>query len=284
MLRERLKSFTPLYSAYMRMRIARESRAMRRATGEAVAGRRMHAFCVGAAKTGTSSMSVMFGERYRSRHEPMSYHFHHLWGGREVIEGEPGLDEYLRQRDRYLALEMEASHYLLPAVPALVRLFPEAKFVLTLRECLPWMISMISEELFTRRHRKSYLWWRPWFRHTCGPAGGYRPEEGKLERAGLSTVRGYLRYWARHNREVLAAVPGDRLLILRLDELDAAQQKLADFLGIEADSLPASEVRINTRERKEIELEDLGIDHVKRIAREECGDLMARFFPEVALD
>lgn len=286
MLREHLKNFSPLYSAYMRLRIARESLAMRRAAarGEGVRdGRRMHAFCVGAAKTGTSSMAVMFGKNYRSRHEPMSYHFHHFWGGRDVIEGERGLDGYLLRRDRYLDLEMEASHFLLPALPALVRLFPEAKFVLTVRDCLPWMVSMMSEELFTRGNRKSYLWWEPWFRHVCGPAAGHPAEEARLAAAGLSTVRGYLRYWERHNREVIAAVPAERLLILRLDELDTAQESLAEFLGIAADSLPQSEVRINTRKAKEIELEDLGIDYVKQIARQECGELMERFFPGTQL-
>ena len=115
------------------------------------------------------------------------------------------------------------------------------------------------------------------------PAAGHPAEEARLAAAGLSTVRGYLRYWERHNREVIAAVPAERLLILRLDELDTAQESLAEFLGIAADSLPQSEVRINTRKAKEIELEDLGIDYVKQIARQECGELMERFFPGTQL-
>ena len=92
-----------------------------------------------------------------------------------------------------------------------------------------------------------------------------------------------MRFWARHNREVLQAVPASRLLILRLDELDTAQQRLGDFLGIEPDSLPRRQVRANTRSKKVIVLEDIGEDYVRGIAQEECGGLMAKFFPETPL-
>lgn len=267
----------------MRLRIARESLAMRRVSEDGLEPRRMHTFCVGAAKTGTTSVAEMFRHEYRAAHEPRSYHFHHRWGGKRSIDGEQGADDYFLRRDRFFNLEMEASHYLLPAVPVLVRLFPEAKFVLTVRDCRPWMISMISEELFTRKNRGSKLWWEPWFRDVCGPASGHPPEERVLAERGLSTVRGYMHYWDRHNREVLAAVPEERLLVLRLDELDTAQARLGEFLDISPDTLPQSEVRANTRKEKAVTLSQIGEDYVNAIAREECGEMMDRFFPEVSL-
>jgi len=277
MVRAILKKIPILYAAYIRLLMRKESAQMQRAEREGE--RRFHAYCVGAAKTGTTSLALLFSENFRAAHEPMSHHFNLTWGGRAKIEGDR-FDSYLEQRDRYLNLEMEASHNVLPAVPALVRLYPEAKFILTVRECLSWMESLISEELDTRENRDSYLWWQPWFRHTCGAAAGHPTEEKVLADVGLSTVRGYMRYWARHNREVLAAVPEERLLIVRLDQLDESHDRMAEFLGIDPNTLPKRESRANTRSDKAITVDCIGRDYVERIAQEECGELMAQFFPE----
>ena len=97
-------------------------------------------------------------------------------------------------------------------------------------------------------------------------------------------MRGYLRYWERHNREVFAAVPEDRLLVVRLDELDTSQQKLGGFLGISADTLPQRSVRSNTRKDKAINLEDIGSEYAAGIASEECGAMMSRLYPALSSD
>ncbi len=64
------------------------------------------------------------------------------------------------------------------------------------------------------------------------PNATYSRGEGELERLGLFPLDGYLGGWAAHYRRVLDAVPMERLLILRTEDLAISAGRLATFLSI----------------------------------------------------
>jgi hypothetical protein len=104
--------------------------------------RKIHCFCLGAAKTGTTSLASMFASHYRAAHEPecglVTQAVAKILG--EPIAAPDSLDKraehpdiaaWLRARDRRLNLEVEASHPLGYMAPWLAEVFPDAGFLIT---------------------------------------------------------------------------------------------------------------------------------------------------------
>src|SRR5690348_13414736 len=101
--------------------------------------RRFHAYCIGAPKTGTTSIAAMFRAHYRAAHEPSAQATNRLVIGalESKIAGE-SLVQHLRTRDATLGLELESAHPLGYLGGALARVFPGARFIITLREPKSW--------------------------------------------------------------------------------------------------------------------------------------------------
>src|SRR5436190_16002112 len=113
--------------------------------------RRTRFYCVGTGKSGTHSVAEMFSRNVRAQHEPealelidkiLDRHF-----GR-ITEAE--WTEWLRARDRRLALEVDSSHLNLDLLDFLLHEFPDARFLLTIRDCYSWLNSMFNQ---SRRFR-----------------------------------------------------------------------------------------------------------------------------------
>jgi len=120
--------------------------------------RRFHVFGVGLPKSGTHSIARLFGIRYRSDHEPRAPMTNVMlvrWIEGSLTDG--AFADFLRARDVRLNLEMEANHPLHHCTPLLVDLFPEARFILTIRDCYSWPNSEINQQL---ELRDSFPWGR----------------------------------------------------------------------------------------------------------------------------
>lgn len=111
-------------------------------------GRKTHVYCIGAAKTGTTSIAQIYNKVYRTAHEPeveqttgcvMDY----LSGRLSETE----CAKRLMARDKRLNLEMESSHPLGYFTPLLVSSFPDAKFLVTIRDPRSWIKSRINFHL-----------------------------------------------------------------------------------------------------------------------------------------
>jgi hypothetical protein len=244
--------------------------------------RRFHAFGVGAPKSGTRSLAGLFEHSFRAAHEPdvepvvamMDQRVHgRTDGGR--------LASFFRRRDRRLRLELESSHPTSFFIDVLVREFPDAKFILTIRDCYSWLESVWGQYLrlpqtesmeFWRRMRDAY--YRPErFRHA--------PEERVLAERGLYTLDGYLSFWERHNTQVLTLVPEERLLVVRTHEIARDAERIASFLGVPAAALDTSRSHLNRAESTRGLLWQIDPSFVERKADLYCRPLLARFFPEV---
>lgn len=207
-------------------------------------GRKIHCFCLGAAKTGTTSFASMFESCYRSAHEPDTVALTEAVA--EIIDDRPAINcsgeesgakeaftsfdapAWLQARDRRLNLEVEASHPLGYMAPWLPEVFPEARFVITIREPLRWLKSRLNFHYYKsppewQKYRD--LIWSRWHK-------GYHSEEKMLEEMGLYSVDAYLAQYAEQYHLLLRHLPEDRRLVVRTEELDASVERIGAFLGI----------------------------------------------------
>jgi len=240
--------------------------------------RRIHVFCVGAGKTGTHSIAGMFDRHYRTAHEPETELLI------EVIlaeaEGRMSASEvaaWLRRRDRRLWLEMDASGLNGAVVRHLVGLFPEARFILTVRDCHSWLDSLLDHHL-TRPTTDS---WRRLRDLRCPPAERrYTRTEEILRENGLFPIGAYLKQWAAHNRAVLEAVPPERLLVVRTERIGESVDRLAAFLGIPADTIDRSQAHLYRRATGSGILAKIDPRLVEERIAEHCAELMRVLFED----
>lgn len=241
--------------------------------------RAFQAFCIGTIRSGTTTMAKVF-EHYRSEHEvdcnrlvPMTI---------AAYRGE--LDErvsrnYLKRRDSEYWLEMESAHFLAYHSHTLVDIFPQAKFILTIRNPIEWLKSAVNHH---HRHPLSAV--KPiWvdFRATAFGrfAGEYSPEENALKENGLYPVHAYLKYWYEHNAKVLANIPASRLLVVRTRDISVSLPGMAQFVGCPPDSLSAKWTNIGVQDFGLLGQVPYGF-LMQEIERH-CGSPVKKYFPEL---
>ncbi len=240
--------------------------------------RRFHAYCVGALKSGTHSIAGMLMRHYRSSHEPRVPELIDAvlaFSRREIAR--PDLQRLLHRRDRSLWLEMEASAFNVHVLDLLVEEFPDARFILTIRDCYSWVDSALNHQLGRKlpAHYESFL------RYWVAPGSEYARAELVLKDKGLYPLKSYFRAWANHNQRVLDTVPADRLLVIRTNEISKSPKRIAGFLGIPARTLDRSRSRSFASRKRFDLLSSIDPDYVKEAAQEDCMPLMTRFFPGV---
>lgn len=198
---------------------------VKKATGR----RSFQCICLGAAKTGTTSFAAMFDRQYRSAHEPDPAALTDAVA--KVLAGdcvESDVVHWLQVRDRRLNLEVEASHPLGYLAPWLPQAFPDARFVITLREPLSWLKSRLNFHYYKsppewQRYRE--LIWSRWHQ-------SFSTQEAALEKLGLYSLDAYLAQYAEQYRILFRHLPEDRRLLINTGTLDSSAVLIAEFLGI----------------------------------------------------
>lgn len=243
--------------------------------------RRFHAFCLGAEKSGTHSIAALFADNYRSDHEPdyppliaQLAHAPQLEDGRSHASD----SAYLQHRDRALWLELESCWLHILHVQELANAFPDAKFILTIRDCYSWLDSLfnhiIMREIGHHWRRAHRLYYRPdKYRH--------QPGEQASAQGGLYPIRAYLSAWAWHNRRPFEALPPDRVLVLRTVDIESSAPQLATFLGVPPATIVTRKGHQYPNEQKQHLLRRIDRTLLEDTVKECCGDVMARWFPEI---
>jgi hypothetical protein len=196
--------------------------------------RRLWLYGVGNGKSGTTSLAAMF-DHYRSGHEVDRSRARDL--AARVYRGEIGPDSrevraLLRRRRWRLHLEVDVAGNLSPFAGTAARMYRRAQFVLLIRDCFSWLDSRV--ETTARYQLADDAFYRARFMLHEDP---FAPEEAPLRAAGVLPLASYLRAWAETNDEVLDRVPADRLMVVRLEDLDASIASLADFVGVPPSTL-----------------------------------------------
>jgi hypothetical protein len=241
--------------------------------------RKVQAYCVGTPRSGTVSLYEMFKENYLAAHEPES---RFLTGKiMDFLEGTINRDQmlqYLRHRDRRLGLEMESSYINFEVVDLLVKLSPETKFILTIRNVHSWLDSFINlllnkPEFLTNRKRYA-------LRHMRLRLDDNRFQFSAYDRAlqdlGMFPLEGFLSYWTLHNNKILTSVPKNRLFVVRTQDIGNRAQEMEEFLHLDKGSLKRS-VKANPAIARHSVLDKLDPQYLQAKIDEHCSDLMLRF-------
>lgn len=243
------------------------------------AGRRFQAFGVGLPRSGTHSLAYMFDLYYRAGHEPVPEKAIGLllrWERGEISRG--ALISALLERDKFLGLHLEASHYLHHVADVLAEAFPRAKFILTVREPGAWLESEVNQNRLSR----SSAHYRVLEEHRYSRYGFSHEFEALAALDNVYPVRAYLHYWVDHVSKVLRAVPRERLLVIDTHDLRAKMGEIAAFVRVPERSLHAERQHSGKRvpetdlyalvDRKDADA------HVEAI----CGDFIRKEFPAMA--
>ena len=241
--------------------------------------RKIHVYCVGTARSGTTSIAGLFRKHYRTAHQPEMKQLISV-----IIEAANGsIDEneyleFVKKRDKRLWLEADSSALNYFIIDFLVKEFKNAKFILTIRDPYTWLESFINHSLnipdsgfetFRRlRFRDSKL--------------EYSKEEKILGENKLFTFDDYLsNFWALQNKKILKAVPKNRLLVIRSHEITSNIKKIADFLDISIDTLSPENSHLNKAKKRYEILSKIDKDCLEYKVNLHCKDLMHEFFPEI---
>lgn len=239
----------------------------------------LHLYCVGAPKTGTHSVAGIFSTRYRAEHEP------YWWRLAPVLEAlragaqdaEVRAVQLVRKRRLELDLDLESCHALGALVPALARSFPDARFILPVREPRAWLDSMLEDQIYGQGEPQYAAWWRVYDCYFGSRETAKWPaEEWAIREKGLYPLRAMLQYWRDHHLRILDHVSPDRLLILRTADLGRSSETLARFAGVAPSSLDMTQSHRYSRHQRTGLLDRVAPDHVDRLVNEITGDLPAR--------
>ena len=193
--------------------------------------RKTHAFCIGLPKSGTHSIATML--ECKTAHEPgKSILFDiYLLRDRGLISLEKQID-ILKARDALLWLDVESNWLLGLNFEALMKAFPHAKYILTVRSPLSWLNSEINEQ-FVIGDRIDFF--KDIYKTMYGTKS-YGQQDIGLAKYGLYSLTGYLSYWKNYHQEILNIVPTKSLLIVKTEEISNKTSQITNFLDVEVNS------------------------------------------------
>lgn len=249
----------------------------RQAAAQPPPATRPRIYGIGLGKSGTNALASLF-TGVAAAHEPESesviralldYH-----AGRS--DWQP-LDALVRDRDRRLALAVDVSNLNIFLVDLLLQLSPDSRFVLTIRDCYSWLDSLLNHYLRVPPTAA----WRAFADERFQKGRAYPPAERILEEHGLYTLEGYLSYWNAHVTKALAAVPADRLLIVRTGQIGDRALEIAAFGGLGPEHVAAGGIHEYRNPQKRRILQQIPRGHLEEQVRIHCEPLVSRFFPEI---
>jgi hypothetical protein len=230
-------------------------------------GRKQQVYCLGAAKTGTTSIAHMYFKTLRSAHEPLVKDTTDLVIG--FLEGRLSnteVKQQLQQRDQLLYLELESSHPLGYFAAFLAELYPDAKFIITIRDPMSWIKSRVNFH-YNRQPAewskyREYIWSR--FHH------GYQPEEAVLEQYNLYSIDAYLEQYVEQYQYLMSGIPAERRIIVKTNAINDSVEKINAFIGINE---PIEAVVTNTSEHQDNLFEQIPKEFVEQRIKIICSPI-----------
>jgi hypothetical protein len=236
-------------------------------------------YCVGHSKTGTNSVCSVL-RNWRMEHDFKAEETARMIAARsrgELATGE--LADYARRRDAAGRLEVDSSRSHQGWVSVLAEVFPDARFLFTIRDVWSWLDSTLNQYL--RRAAEPET--RARFERFVVPgttttvARAFSSERELLKRFD-AVAEMFAAEWAGVNEKTLAQLPKGRTLIVRTHEIGDRLADIAAHVGVPEGSLNAAGAHENkARARFGVlaRVEPRRLERVERLA----APLMSAHFP-----
>jgi hypothetical protein len=240
-------------------------------------------YVVGLPKTGSTSLTTLFGN-YRTGHEVDMDNLllaGLAWRARTVSED--AFWEMTTPRLTRPVLEMDSAtcHHLYADL--LVKQFPRAFFIHSVRDVGGWLTSLLDMSM---RQRLGRLMVGKGFspqsiEYMDAMTGGNLDPYGDVRIPDREAVAPMIRYWAAHMRQMPTVLPPDRSLVVRTRDLAARLDDLAGLVNVPVQSLRADLAHANKAphalDRMAFYWDD---PRIRRTYEQDCADIMAEMFPE----
>jgi hypothetical protein len=239
----------------------------------------MKVFCVGLFRSGTTTMSDMFDKSFQADHEFLiDDEFAIVERRLAGAVSDQQLRAFVRARDAVRPLDVDASGIHFGLIDILVREFPEAKFILTLRSVYGWMNSCVGK--LYADFAAGWVGRAGVFvnRLECLPDHTFRLTDRTGYRSCLEQM---MKAWTALHRHMLAAIPSDRLLILNTETLSQKLGEIASFCGIDERLLDSRHANPGPGANF---LGCFDPNRMEELIREHCSELMAERYPGVTLE
>jgi len=238
----------------------------------------MKVFCTGLFRTGTTTMQEMFARSFSSDHEfqlqdQLGVFERRLLG--TISDAE--IRKFIHTRSAAKPLDMDSCGAHFSIVDFLVEEFPDAKFLLTLRDIYSWMNSCVGKLLgdFTGGWGS-----RAGALMNCLdvlPDGRFLLTDQQNMKVRLEQMA---KIWTGVNQRVIAAVPKERLLIVYTEELVERSGEIAAFCGIDSDLLDP--IHANAGPNANF-LQCFDSEQIEEVVQMHCRRLMEEHYPELTL-
>lgn len=233
-------------------------------------------YCVGLFRTGTNTIYEVFKRSFRSAHEFMRMPT--LMAFQGYVKGHLSRADYInyvKTRDAEGNLEIDSSGFNYAFVDILIKEYPDAKFILTIRDCYSWINSCMG--YFYRNYYKedgnfigcllNSIDHLPNNRFSWTDRSSYRV-----------CIEQMVKMWSVVNTYMLSSIPAERLLVLDTEELSHSICDLAAFAGVSKEALDPDHANMGDSRNY---LECLDSAGLERLVGHHCSGLLAERFPDL---
>lgn len=242
---------------------------------------RFQAYLVGLPKTGSTSVATIFAG-YRTAHE---------WQMGELLDaalpwaaGEIDEEEFWRSATPRLTapvLEMDSAtcHHLYADL--LVRRFPKAVFVHTVRDVGSWLSSLLDMAMryHFARGQLGVAYSAAELRYIDLMTQGVHDPLRDPALGDDGSIVPLMRYWAGHMRGMAEVLPRERTLVVRSSDLPDRLDRFAELCRIDVGTLRADLSHSNRAEVRFDRLAAFATDDVRQAYDRHCAEIMADMFP-----
>ena len=230
---------------------------------------------IGLPRSGTHSLAHAFEDTYCAAHEPWNTKTIYLvLAYKKGLFTKSDIVQILKYRQSKLNLEVESSHYLHYLAAELSEIYPQTKFILTIREPMAWIRSELRKNALT-----AYPHWKELqdFRYL---------DEKNIVKSFTDiphsySIESYLRYWKSHIQYCIENIPSNRLFIVETKEIIQKKEEIASFLNIDSSNINTDKMW-SGKGNPEVKIQKIPEEKVKERIKSYLHPFIMEYLPDFA--